>query len=113
MTIFSDIKNGLLYITIFSGKNSWKKGHKIQAFSIGGNPYLRIDGNKVKLDYLGDLPETSILKPESIKELDFQPDLTSEPIPEPQEEEATSEQLEQLADLQQQIDELEDVFSTQ
>jgi len=106
LTISSDIKNGLVYITIFSGKDSWKKGHKIQTFSIGGNPYLRIDENKVKLDYLGDLPDTSIAKPEPLKELEFQPESTPESISEP-EDESTSEQLEQLEQLEKQIQEFE------
>ena len=57
LTISSDIKNGLVYVTIYSGSDSWKKGNKIRTFSINGSPYLRIDKNKVKLDYLGDLPE--------------------------------------------------------
>ncbi len=83
LTIHSDIINGLFYITIYSGKESWKKGHKIQTFSIGGNPYIRIDENKVKLDHLGDLPEGPVVKSESIKELEFQPEPTPEPTPEP------------------------------
>ena len=52
LTIASDIKNGFIYITIYSSKNSWKKGHQIHTFSIEGIPYLRIDRNKVKLDFL-------------------------------------------------------------
>ncbi|MFQ5476110.1 MAG: hypothetical protein ACE5DT_03670, partial [Nitrosopumilus sp.] len=112
LTIASDIKNGLFYITIFSGKDSWKKGHKIRTFSIGGNPYLRIDENKVKLDYLGDLPETSIPKPEPVKELEFQPEPTSEPDMEP-EEKSTSEQLAQLEQLEKQIQEFESQQSIQ
>ena len=98
-TITSDIKNGLSYITIYNGKNSWKKGHKIQTFSIGGIPYLRIDENKVKLDYLGDLPELLSVKPNSILE------------PEPENEQATPEQITQLDDLQRQIDKLENMLS--
>jgi len=96
-TITSDIKNGLSYITIYNGKNSWKKGHKIQIFSIGGIPYLRIDENKVKLDYLGDLPELLSIKSNSILE------------PEPENEQATPEQIEKLNQLQKQIEELETV----
>ena len=83
LSISSDIKNGLVYITIYSGNNSWKKGNKIRTFSIDGFPYLRIDKNKAKLDYFGDLPE---------------PDT---------EEEATPEQLAKLEQLEQQIQELE------
>ena len=83
LSISSDIKNGLVYITIYSGNNSWKKGNKIRTFSINGFPYLRIDKNKDKLDYFGDLPEPDI------------------------EEEATPEQLAKLEQLEQQIQELE------
>jgi hypothetical protein len=80
LTIASDIKNGLLYITIYNGKNSWKKGHKIQTFSISGTPYLRIDGNKVKLDYLGDIQELSIPKSDFSEQLESH----QEPITEPE-----------------------------
>ena len=73
LTIASDIKNGLFYITIYSGKDSWKKGYKINTFSIGGTPYLRLDENKVKLDYLGDLPEVIIPKSNSTQELESKP----------------------------------------
>ncbi len=134
LTVYSDIINGLFYITIYSGKDSWKKGHKIQTFSIEGNPYIRIDENKVKLDHLGDLPEGPIVKSESIRELEFHPEPTPEPLssprgslpkgftkevhqePEPtlqpKEEEATPQQIAQLDDLQQQINELEDLLSS-
>jgi hypothetical protein len=57
LTIASDIKNGLEYITIYSGLSSWKRSHRIRTFRIDGQPYLRIDENRVKLDNLGDLPE--------------------------------------------------------
>ncbi|AJW69995.1 hypothetical protein [Nitrosopumilus adriaticus] len=80
LTIASDIKNGLIYITIYSGKNSWKKGHKIQTFSIEGTPYLRIDGNKVKLDYLGDIREFPIPKSE-LTEKESLPEPITEPEP--------------------------------
>ena len=140
LTIASDIKNGLFYITIYSGNNSWKKGNKLETFSIGGSPYLRIDGNKVKLDYLGDLPESKFEESITIQELESKPepitepeppssprgslpkesaeelpqelDLVPEPITEP-EEEATPEQLTQVNELQQQIDDLENTLSKQ
>jgi len=126
LTIHSDIINGLFYITIYSGKESWKKGHKIYTFSIEGNPYIRIDENKVTLDHLGDLPEGPIVESESVKELEFQPEPPSSPRgslpkgftkeihqePEPTPEEATPQQIAQLADLQEQIDDLEDLLSS-
>ena len=79
LTIASDIKNGFTYITIYSGKNSWKPGNKIKTFSIEGSPYLRLDKNKVKLDFLGDLPESSFV--ETIQELELQPEPITEPEP--------------------------------
>ena len=101
LTIASDIKNGLFYITIYSGKNSWKKGHQIRSFSISGNPYLRVDGNKVAFDYLGDIPEYLVVKSEFPQELDLAP----KPIEET--EEATPEQLARLEQLEKLIQELE------
>ena len=81
LTISSDIKNGISYITIYSGKNSWKKGHRIHTFSIGGDPFLRIDGNKVELDHLGDLPVVTSI---DVDELDLAPEpVTEEPEPSP------------------------------
>ena len=95
LTIASDIKNGLVYTTIYSAKNSWKKGNQIRVFSLKGNPYIRIDNNKVNLDFLGDLPEISI---------------PSEPlISEPVEEQPTAEQLAKIKQLEKQIQELESV----
>ena len=79
LTIASDIKNGFTYITIYSGINSWKPGNKLRTFSIGGSPYLRIDENKAKLDFLGDLPESSFV--EIIQELESQPESITEPEP--------------------------------
>ncbi|MBT5200719.1 MAG: hypothetical protein HOM02_02560, partial [Thaumarchaeota archaeon] len=112
LTISSDIKNGLIYFTIHSGNNSWKKGKQILTYSIDGTPYLRIDKNKVKLDFLGDLPETLLVKSEPSEELELQPEVTpsssrgslpkesSEELPqelelqpEPQDDEATPEQV--------------------
>ena len=100
LAVASDIKNGLTYITVYSSKNSWKKGHKIETFSIGGEPYLRIDENKVKLDFLGDLPESPII----VEESEPEPKTTSESEPEPQSPrgplpQESSEELPQELDL--------------
>ena len=66
LTIASEIKNGITYITIYSGNESWKKGQNVQTFSIDGTPYLRIDGNRVKLDNLGDLPNVTSIDIQSL-----------------------------------------------
>jgi len=55
--ISSDIVSGLTYNTIYNHISTWKKGNKINFFRIHGEPFLRIDKNKVNQDYLGDLPE--------------------------------------------------------
>ncbi|GKS66527.1 hypothetical protein YTPLAS73_00740 [Nitrosarchaeum sp.] len=127
-TISSDIKNGISHITIYNNKDSWKKGYKIKIFPKNGNYYLRIDENKVKLDYLGDLPEapyieskqeqTSTSKPppepkrfqgalpkESPQELPQELDLAPEPIDESDDD--VTEQLLRLEQLEKQILELE------
>lgn len=59
LTIASDIKNNLSYVTIYSSLSSWKKGQTIFAFTIKGEPFIRIDRNKVMLDNLGELPEVN------------------------------------------------------
>ena len=87
LTIIYDIQNGLTYITVYSGISSWKKGNKINTFRIKGQPYLRIDQNKVKLDNLGDIPE--VLFPELISTPEQPPE---EATPEQPPEEATPEQ---------------------
>ena len=94
LTIASDIKNGFDHITIYSGLSSWKRGHKIHVFRINGQPFIRIDENKVKFDNLGDLPEITSSELEQIPE----------PI---EEDEATPEQLARLEQLERQIRELE------
>jgi len=88
MQIISDIANGQTYITIYNRMATWKKGNKINFFRIDGQPYLRIDENKVNQDYLGDITEI----PGSVK---------SEP------EEATPEQIARLEHLEKQIAKLD------
>jgi len=88
--ISSDIANGLYYITIYNRISTWKKGNKIHFFRIHGQPYLRIDANKVSQDNLGDIPEiefTSLPEsekkmPEQIAKLESQSS-QEEPKPEP------------------------------
>ena len=86
--ISSDIAKGFSYLTIYNQMSNWKKGNKINFFRIDGQPYLRIDKNKVNQDYLGDITEIS-----------------SPAMPEP--EEATPEQVARLEQLEKQIPELE------
>ncbi|MGA0296717.1 MAG: hypothetical protein ACO3K2_05245, partial [Nitrosopumilaceae archaeon] len=116
--ISSDIINGLSYITIYDRISTWKKGNKIKFFRIGGEPYLRIDKNKVNQDYFGDIPELKsplTPKPQIISEPEATPEqiarleqlekqiaeLESQPAPEP--EEATPEQIARLEQLEKQI----------
>jgi len=92
--IISDISNGLSYITIYDRISTWKKGNEIRFFRIGGEPYLRIDKNKVNQDYLGDIRE--IKSTQKLKQKVTQ-------VP----EEATPEQIARLEQLEKQIAELE------
>ena len=87
-TMASDLHKGLSYITIYNHISTWKRGNEIHLFKINGEPFLRIDKNKVNQDFLGDIPE-----------------LESKQPPEP--EEATPEQLARLEQLEKQIAELE------
>ncbi len=57
LTIASDIKKGKSYMTIYDATTSWRRGNKLQTFHLDGQPYIRIDKNKVGLDFLGDIPE--------------------------------------------------------
>ena len=86
--ISSDIASGLNYNTIYNHISTWKNGYKINFFRIHGEPFLRIDENKVNQDNLGDLPEIDV---SLIPEL----------------EEATPEQIAKLKHLEDQITELE------
>ena len=84
----SDMYKGLSYITIYNHISTWKRGNTIHLFKIHGEPFLRIDKNKVNQDFLGDIP-----------------DLESRQVSEP--EEATPEQLARLEQLEKQIADLE------
>jgi len=57
LTISSDIHKGFSYITIYNHISTWKRGNEIHLFKIHGEPFLRIDKNKVNQDFLGDIPE--------------------------------------------------------
>ena len=88
VTIASDIHKGFSYITIYNHLTTWKRGNDIHLFKIHGEPFLRIDKNKVNQDFLGDI-------------LQLESKQASEP------EEATPEQIARLAQLEKQIAELE------
>ncbi len=59
MTLASELKKNRKYATVYDGGKSWKFGHRIRLHKVDGLPYIRIDGNQVNLDNLGDLPEVS------------------------------------------------------
>ena len=116
--ISSDIANGISYITIYNDISTWKKGNKIHFFRIQGQPYLRIDENRVNQDYLGDIPEIESSEiPESEKATPEQLPLLEQPEKQIVEleskprkkkpEKATPEQIARLEQLEKQIVELE------
>ncbi len=59
MTLASELKKNRKYATVYDGGKSWKFGHRIRLHKVNGLLYIRIDGNQVNLDNLGDLPEVS------------------------------------------------------
>ena len=114
----SDMHRGLSYITIYNHISTWKRGNPVYLFKIHGEPFLRIDKNKVNQDFLGDISELESqqiseppksprgsLPKETDEELPQELDLAPEPISEP--EEATTEQLARLEQLEKQIAALE------
>jgi len=106
LTISSDIKSGLLYSTIYHGINTWKKGKVIQTFFNWWYSIFTIDENKVILDYLGDLPNSSIIVEELPQELESPP----EPKVEIQEEEVTPEQLSKIKELEKKLKNLKSLI---
>jgi len=57
LTIANNIKGGKSYMTIYSGRSTWKKGEQLKTFRIGGDYFIRADDNKVLFDNLGPLTE--------------------------------------------------------
>jgi len=57
ITVATNLKKGITYITIYSGKSTWKKGNFLKTFRTENEYFLRVDKNRVPLDNLGDLPE--------------------------------------------------------
>ncbi len=109
--ISSDIANGLYYITIYNGILTWKKGNKIHFFRIHGQPYLRIDENKVNQDYLGDIlkieftaiPESEKKILEQIAKLESRSS-QEEPKPEPSKSPSGTLPKENTLELPQELD---------
>ena len=58
-TVIANIKKGKSYVTAFNGLSNMKKGQSIRVHNVDDDFYLRIDKNKVGLDYLGPIPEIS------------------------------------------------------
>ena len=58
-TVIANIKKGKSYVTAFNGLTKMKKGQSIRVHMVDNDFFLRIDKNKVGLDYLGSIPEIS------------------------------------------------------
>ncbi len=58
-TVIANIKKGKSYVTAFNGLANMKKGQQIKVHNVDNDFFLRIDKNKVGLDYLGPIPEIS------------------------------------------------------
>lgn len=58
-TVIANIKKGKSYVTAFNGLANMKKGQQIKVHNVDNDFFLRIDKNKVGLDFLGPIPEIS------------------------------------------------------
>jgi len=58
-TVIANIKKGKSYVTAFNGLSTMKKGDNIRVQNVDNDFFLRIDKNKVGLDYLGPISEIS------------------------------------------------------
>ena len=57
LTLVSDIKNKVTYVTGHKTSGGWKRGDRVEVFLLDGNPFVRVDNNRVAYDHLGSLPE--------------------------------------------------------
>jgi len=85
LTMSHNMRKGKSYVTIFRTLDSWRRGQEINMFSVGGNPYIRIDKNRVSLDNLGDIPDIDHTKKKDPSLTDTTPtgEKPAPPPPEP------------------------------
>ena len=57
LIVVSNLKKGLTYMTVRNGTNGWKQGDKVIPYAVDDEYFIRTDGNKIKEDNLGELPE--------------------------------------------------------
>ncbi len=57
LTLASDIKNKVSHVTAYDGGSSWRRGDAVRAYKLGGNYYIRTDGNRIRLDNLGEVAD--------------------------------------------------------
>ena len=54
--VVDSINKGYSYVTGRYVNNQWKRGDDVIAYALGGEYFIRTDGNKTKSDNLGELP---------------------------------------------------------
>ena len=59
MTLVSEIKDKIAYVTGHKTAGGWERGDRVRAFLLDGKPFVRIDDNRVAYDHLGFLPDVS------------------------------------------------------
>jgi hypothetical protein len=56
--IVSNLKKNLSYMTIYeNSENKYRKGDNVITYVMENEDFIRTDGNKIKKDNLGELPE--------------------------------------------------------
>ena len=55
--IVDSINKNYSYVTARHVNEKWKKGDTVIVYALGGEYFIRTDGNKTKADNLGELPE--------------------------------------------------------
>lgn len=56
-TVVTALENGTTYCTATKTTSGWRKGDDVGTVTVGGETFIRTDGNQVAEDNLGELPE--------------------------------------------------------
>ena len=57
--VLDSIRGGSTHVTAYqnSSDRTWRKGDDVRVVRVGGTDFIRTDGNYIKADNLGELPE--------------------------------------------------------
>jgi|SRR6185436_5796129 len=55
--VVNAIQRGTTFVTAYLREGKWQRGEDVRTVVVHGERYLRTDGNSIKADNLGSLPE--------------------------------------------------------